>query len=142
LADQPANPQIVEGEMMPWILEKEFTFEAAHKLPHHDGKCARLHGHGYRMIVYVESDRLIESGPKQGMVMDYGDISAIVKPFVEEYLDHWYLNESTGLENPTSEELARWMFEQLRDRGLPLHSIKICETCTSAATYAHHHTEA
>lgn len=78
---------------------------------------------------------MIRDGAKQGMVMDYGDISAVVKPFVNKFLDHHYLNESTGLESPTSEELARWIFGQLRDRGLPVAAIKIYETCTSACLF-------
>lgn len=118
-----------------WTIEKEFTFEAAHRLPHHDGKCARLHGHSYRMIVSIQRNELIDSGPKSGMVMDYGDISAVVKPFIDQYLDHHYLNDSTGLENPTSEALAFWVFTRLRNLGLFVHSVKICETCTSAAEY-------
>jgi 6-pyruvoyltetrahydropterin/6-carboxytetrahydropterin synthase len=62
-----------------WTLSKEFTFEAAHRLPRHDGKCARLHGHSWKMLVEVESPELHKSGPKSGMVMDFGDIKAAVE---------------------------------------------------------------
>lgn len=119
-----------------WTIYKEFRFEAAHRLPHHDGKCARLHGHSWVGRVYVRGQKLIESGPKQGMVMDFGDIKGYLKPIVEEFLDHHYLNESLGLENPTSEEVARWVFERLETAGMPgLSAVEIRETCTSGARY-------
>ncbi len=119
-----------------WILGKEFRFEAAHQLPYHDGKCARLHGHSWRGVVYVKGTALNKSGSKAGMVIDYGDIKSYLKPLVDDYLDHYYLNESTGLESPTSEEVAKWIFEQLEQAGLPgLVAIRIDETCTSTCIY-------
>jgi len=117
-----------------WTIEKSFTFEAAHRLPNHDGKCARLHGHSYKMIVYIQSPTLIELGAESGMVMDYGDISDVVKPFIDQYLDHHYLNESTGLENPTSEELARWIYNRIKLR-LNVYAVRVDETCTSSCLY-------
>lgn len=122
--------------MAQWQIYKEFRFEAAHRLPHHDGKCARLHGHSWVGRVYVASDRLIATGPKQGMVMDFGDLKAHLTPLVEEYLDHYYLNDSLGMESPTSEAIAQWIFEQLRSRGLAgVVAVEICETCTSGCIY-------
>jgi 6-pyruvoyltetrahydropterin/6-carboxytetrahydropterin synthase len=119
-----------------WILGKEFRFEAAHELPHYDGKCARLHGHSWRGMVYVSGSHLVQSGAKSGMVIDYEEIKRFLEPVVEDYLDHYFLNKSTGLENPTSEELARWIFEQLEQRGLPgLVAVRIDETCTSTCIY-------
>jgi 6-pyruvoyltetrahydropterin/6-carboxytetrahydropterin synthase len=119
-----------------WILGKEFRFEAAHELPYHDGKCARLHGHSWRGVVYVSGAALIQSGHKSGMVMDYGDIKAFLQPLLDDYLDHHFLNKTTGLENPTSEELARWIFEQLEQNGLSgLLAVRIDETCTSTCVY-------
>ncbi|MFM9160001.1 MAG: 6-carboxytetrahydropterin synthase QueD, partial [Dolichospermum sp.] len=102
-----------ESFLETWIIGKEFRFEAAHQLPNHDGKCARLHGHSWRGVVYVTGNKLINSGVKQGMIMDYGDISKYIKPLLENYLDHYHLNESTGLANPTSEAIAKWIYEQL-----------------------------
>lgn len=120
----------------PWLIYKEVRFEAAHRLPYHDGKCQRLHGHSWIGRVYVAANQLIAEGPKQGMLMDYGDIKAYVKPIVDRYLDHYYLNESTGLENPTSEEIARWLYHKLEEAGLPgLYAIEIKETCTSGTIY-------
>lgn len=119
-----------------WIIGKEFRFEAAHDLPQHQGKCARLHGHSWRGVVYVSSAALCESGPAVGMVMDFAEIKQALKPLLDDYLDHHYLNKTTGLENPTSEAIARWIFEQLEQRGLPgLLAVRIDETCTSTCVY-------
>jgi 6-pyruvoyltetrahydropterin/6-carboxytetrahydropterin synthase len=111
---------------------REFTFEAAHRLPNvpEGHKCARLHGHSYRLEVHVRG----AVDPVSGMVMDFADIKAAFKP-LEEKLDHYYLNEVEGLENPTSENLARWVWKYLED-VLPLSRIVVRETCTSGAYYA------
>ncbi|MEG3632163.1 6-carboxytetrahydropterin synthase QueD [Micromonospora palythoicola] len=110
---------------------REFTFEAAHRLPHvPDGhKCARLHGHSYRVELHVRG----EVGASSGWVMDFGDIKAAFRPILEQ-LDHYYLNEVPGLENPTSEVLAQWIWARLVDQ-LPLSAIVVRETCTSGAVY-------
>lgn len=116
-------------------LEKQFRFEAAHQLPHHDGKCARLHGHSWVGTVIVEGENLCEIGAKRGMIIDYGDLSEVVKPLVEKYLDHWNLNDTTGLENPTSEEIARWVYWKLRPMVPQLVAVRIEETCTARCEY-------
>ncbi|WP_404314158.1 6-carboxytetrahydropterin synthase QueD [Prescottella equi] len=111
---------------------REFNFEAAHRLPNvPDGhKCARLHGHSYRLSVHVEGP----IDPTLGWVMDFGDLKKAVQPLVEQ-LDHYYLNDIEGLENPTSEVLAVWLWERLHP-GLPgLSAITVRETCTSGSTY-------
>jgi 6-pyruvoyltetrahydropterin/6-carboxytetrahydropterin synthase len=110
---------------------REFTFEAAHRLPHvPDGhKCARLHGHSYRVEVRISG----ELDATLGWVMDFGDLKAAVNPIIAT-LDHFYLNEISGLENPTSENLARWIWEKLTDR-LGLSAITVRETCTSGCVY-------
>ncbi|WP_024875947.1 6-carboxytetrahydropterin synthase QueD [Saccharomonospora piscinae] len=110
---------------------REFTFEAAHRLPHvPDGhKCARLHGHSFRVQVHVR-------GPvdaQHGWVMDFADIKAACQPLVDQ-LDHHYLNEVPGLENPTSEVLARWIWQHLADT-LPLSQVIVRETCNSGCVY-------
>jgi 6-pyruvoyltetrahydropterin/6-carboxytetrahydropterin synthase len=120
---------------MVWIISKQFTFEAAHQLPHHDGKCKRLHGHSWIGIAYLQSDRLQEIGSNRGMVQDFGDVKTILTPFVNEYLDHHYLNETTGLENPTCEELARWIYDKLKPQLPMLSGIEVKETCTSSCLY-------
>ncbi|MFI7578011.1 6-carboxytetrahydropterin synthase QueD [Micromonospora sp. NPDC049497] len=110
---------------------REFTFEAAHRLPHvpEGHKCARLHGHSYRVELHVRG----EVGASSGWVMDFGDIKAAFRPLLDQ-LDHYYLNEVPGLENPTSEVLARWIWVRLIDQ-LPLSAIMVRETCTSGAIY-------
>jgi len=111
---------------------REFTFEAAHRLPHvpHGHKCARLHGHSYRVTVHVEGP--VE--PDTGWVMDFGDLKTAFEP-VRKQLDHYYLNEIEGLDNPTSEILAAWIWDRLT-AGLPgLSAVTVRETCTSGCTY-------
>ncbi|MCC8244097.1 6-carboxytetrahydropterin synthase QueD [Saccharothrix luteola] len=111
---------------------REFTFEAAHRLPEvpEGHKCARLHGHSYRVTVHVE-------GPVDqhaGWIMDFGDVKAAFKP-LEEQLDHHYLNEVEGLENPTSENLAVWIWDRLVPRLPEVSAVTVRETCTSGCTY-------
>lgn len=110
-------------------LFHEFTFEAAHRLPHvPDGhKCGRLHGHSYRVAVHVDG----EVDPATGMVMDFADIKVAVASVINR-LDHYYLNEVEGLENPTSENLAQWLWCHV-SAALPLSCIVVRETCTSGA---------
>ncbi|MGW6004358.1 6-carboxytetrahydropterin synthase QueD [Oerskovia enterophila] len=114
-------------------LFKEFTFEAAHRLPSvpAEHKCFRLHGHSYRV-------RIEASGPIHadlGWVIDFGDIKAVWQE-LDDALDHRYLNEIPGLENPTSEILAIWIWDRLAEQ-LPrlLSAVTVQETCTSGSTY-------
>jgi 6-pyruvoyltetrahydropterin/6-carboxytetrahydropterin synthase len=110
----------------------EFTFEAAHRLPNvpSDHKCSRLHGHSYRAAVHVTG----AVDPRTGWVIDFGDIKAACKPVVAQ-LDHYYLNEIPGLENPTSEVLATWIWREL-ENSLPMMSaVTVRETCTSGCVY-------
>jgi len=90
---------------------KEFIFEAAHRLPNvpPGHKCARLHGHLFRVSIHVRG----AVGGESDWVMDFGDINAAFQPLYVQ-LDHYYLNEIAGLENPTSEVLAGWICERLR----------------------------
>lgn len=118
-----------------FTLRKKFTFEAAHYLPHHDGKCQRLHGHSFVGWIEVNGAELEPSGPKAGMIVDFGDLSAATRPIVDDYLDHHCLNETLGLESPTSEAIARWVFERLISEGVGVSAVTIEETCTSVCTY-------
>ena len=111
---------------------KVFTIEAAHRLPNvpEGHKCARLHGHSFRIEVHVSG----EPGPETGWVIDFGDIKAAFEP-IHARLDHHYLNDVPGLENPTSERLAQWIWARLKP-GLPdLAEIVVHETCTSGCRY-------
>lgn len=121
---------------MTWTLSKSYRFEASHVLPKHLGKCGRLHGHSWTMTVEVVGRSLNVAGPESGMVIDYGRISAVVRPILDGFLDHHHLNETTGLANPTSEELSRWIFEKLVMPLPELQAVTIEETCTSRCRYA------
>ena len=111
---------------------KEFTFEAAHLLPNvpPGHKCSRLHGHSFRV-------RLTLSGrvdADSGWIMDFADIKLAFRPLFDR-LDHHYLNEVEGLSNPTSENIAVWIWERLKP-ALPLLSeVELYETCTSGTIY-------
>ncbi len=116
-----------------WVrLSKQFHFEAAHDLPTFPGdhKCHRLHGHSFRFDVVVEG----EVDPGKGYLIDYGDIKAVTDPIVRR-LDHYYLNEIDGLWNPTSENLARWIWQQLKPSLPLLYAVIVYETCTSTCEY-------
>jgi 6-pyruvoyltetrahydropterin/6-carboxytetrahydropterin synthase len=111
---------------------KIFGFEAAHYLPNlpESHKCRRMHGHSFRVEVYVEGSVNEEAG----WVMDFAEIKESFKP-LEEQLDHRLLNDIKGLENPTSENLSRWIWRQLK-RGLPgLSKLVVRETCTAGCVY-------
>ncbi len=111
---------------------KEFTIEAAHRLPnvpeHH--KCRRLHGHSFRIVVHVAGE--VDEGT--GWVMDFADISEAFTP-LHDVLDHRFLNDIPGLENPTSEVLARWVWDRLVDDLPGLSRVVVRETCTSGCEY-------
>jgi 6-pyruvoyltetrahydropterin/6-carboxytetrahydropterin synthase len=111
---------------------KEFTFEAAHRLPFvpEEHKCARLHGHSYRVEVHVGG----EVDPASGWIIDFAEIKQAFDP-LHARLDHYYLNEIEGLENPTSENLARWIWQRLEDRLPGLSRVVVRETCTSGCVY-------
>src|SRR5688500_18727011 len=113
-------------------LSKTFRFEAAHDLPTFpDGhKCRRLHGHSFRFDVVVEGEVV----PAKGYLIDYCDIKKAAEPVVRR-LDHYYLNEIKGLENPTSENLARWIWAELQPLLPELAAIVVHETCTTTCEY-------
>lgn len=113
-------------------IYKDFHFEAAHRLPHVPAghKCARLHGHSFHVRIYVRG----ETGVHSGWVLDFADIKTAFAPLLDQ-LDHYYLNDIAGLENPTSEHIARWIWERLLPALPQLHAVEIRETCTSGCIY-------
>ena len=113
-------------------LCKTFSFEAAHDLPTfpQGHKCRRLHGHSFRFEVVVEG----QVDPAQGYLIDYADIKKAAEPIIAQ-LDHYYLNQVPGLENPTSENIARWIFDRLKPALPALCGIIVHETCTSTCEY-------
>ena len=123
-----------------WIVEKDFTFEASHSLPDHDGKCARVHGHSYKVTVRVKAEQLAEKGPRKGFAggVDYYDIAKAWEP-LHEKLDHRDLNRVDHLGYPTVERLARFIFDELSD-ALPLiDEVTVCETPSARCTYRRPH---
>lgn len=105
---------------------KQFRFESAHFLPNHDGKCRNLHGHSYILEVSVEGD-VIQDGPKEGMVIDFADLSKLVKEEVISKWDHKCLNEIVSFV-PTAENLAMEVIRILQDKKLQVTKVKLSET--------------
>lgn len=116
-------------------IRKTFRFEASHQLKYHDGKCAHLHGHSWVVNVEVKGSSLNYDGPKQGMLMDFSSLSAVFKPIIEEKLDHRHLNDTLAMESPTSELVAEWIFNQIKDLVPGLSAVEVEETCTSWCRY-------
>ena len=113
-------------------LVHEYRFEAAHRLPlvPEGHKCARLHGHSFKVELAV-------AGPvneKTGWLIDFGQLDALWRPLYET-LDHRYLNEIGGLENPTSEVLARWIWDRLKPKLSELVGVTVFETCDARCEY-------
>jgi 6-pyruvoyltetrahydropterin/6-carboxytetrahydropterin synthase len=113
-------------------LRKTFQFEAAHLLPRlpETHKCRRLHGHSFQVELAVGGD----CDANLGWVIDYADISEAFKP-IWERLDHFYLNEVPGLENPTSENIALWIWKELKPKLPLLTEVVVAETCTAKCVY-------
>jgi 6-pyruvoyltetrahydropterin/6-carboxytetrahydropterin synthase len=111
---------------------KEFQVEAAHRLPNlpDTHKCSRLHGHSFRIAVHVSG----EPGDETGWVMDFADIKRAFQPLYDR-LDHHYLNDIEGLENPTSEVLAKWIWDRLAPTLPGLSKVVVRETCTAGCIY-------
>jgi 6-pyruvoyltetrahydropterin/6-carboxytetrahydropterin synthase len=116
----------------PIELVKDFRFEAAHYLPNvpEGHKCRRMHGHSFRGELAVRGP----VDPQTGWVMDFADLKRAVDPIVKQ-LDHYLLNEIPGLENPTSEVVAIWIWERVRTSLPQLYRITLEETCTSRCHY-------
>ncbi len=120
------------------LITKKFRFEAAHYLPTmpEGHKCKRLHGHSFRMEVNLFG----EIDPQTALLMDFGDIKKVVKPYVD-MLDHWCINEvgeregEDLLRNPSSENLAKWFFHKIQPLLPGLYSIVVHETCTTRCEY-------
>ena len=120
------------------ILTKQFRFEAAHYLPQfpEGHKCRRLHGHSFRIEVKVQG----EVDPLTGIIIDFGDIKKVVKPYIN-MLDHYCLNEvgeERGIEElkmPSSENIGKWLYHELEGKIEGLYSVVVHETCTCSCEY-------
>jgi len=113
-------------------IVKEFTFDAAHYLPNVDDahKCKNLHGHTYRVRLVIEGPL----DPVVGWVMDFADIKAAWKP-LEQQLDHQVLNNIAGMVNTTAEELAMWIYQQLKPELPLLSRVELWETASNGVVY-------
>lgn len=113
-------------------LIKEYRFEAAHRLPHVPAghKCARLHGHSFRIELSISG----AVNTHTGWFIDYGELDALWQP-IHDQLDHHYLNEVPGLENPTSENLAFWLWARLKPTLPELARVTVHETCDARCEY-------
>jgi 6-pyruvoyltetrahydropterin/6-carboxytetrahydropterin synthase len=116
-----------------YTLRCTFQFEAAHLLPNlpPQHKCSRLHGHSFHGEIAVAGPL----DPHLGWVMDFGDIHKSIQSFILENLDHRYLNEISGLENPTSENIAAWLWDKMQPHIPGLCEIVVGETCQTACHY-------
>lgn len=113
-------------------LSREFTFEAAHRLPNVPAghKCARLHGHSFKIELLCEGP----VDPHTGWLMDFAEIKAAFDP-LHQQLDHNYLNDIEGLENPTAENLARWIWVRMKKSLSSLTQVTVAETCHSRCEF-------
>lgn len=114
------------------LIFKKFAFDSAHSLPHvPDGhKCKEVHGHTYHLTVFIEGDL----DEKLGWVMDFAEIKRVIKPLVDR-IDHKYMNDIEGLENPTCEIIAKWLWDRIKPEIPKLKKIQLDETPTSGAVY-------
>lgn len=112
-------------------IEKEFVFDAAHFLPFvaPGHKCRGLHGHTYTVVIGIEGD----VGP-QGWIMDFADISAAIRPILKQ-LDHRLLNSVPGLENPTAENIAQWLYDKSKNKIHAVSYVIIQEGVASRVIY-------
>ncbi|CAJ0990982.1 6-carboxytetrahydropterin synthase QueD [Pantoea sp. Nvir] len=117
---------------MSTILFKDFQFEAAHYLPNvpKGHKCGRLHGHSFTVRVEITG----EMDAHTGWMMDFAELKAAFKPIYDR-LDHYYLNEIKGLSNPTSEILAKWIWDKMKPHLSELSAVILKETCTAGCVY-------
>jgi len=118
--------------IMVMIIFKKFTFDSAHFLPHvpHTHKCRETHGHTYLLTVYIEGGLVNHLE----WVMDFADLKKVIEPVIDS-VDHKLLNNIPGLENPTCEILAVWLWKQIKPHIPQLKKIELNETPTSGAIY-------
>ncbi len=111
---------------------REFSFDAAHRLPNlpPEHRCSRLHGHTFQVVVHLEAG----VGKESGWVRDFGEIKKLCGPVIDE-LDHTFLNDVPGLENPTSENIARWVWKRLEPVLPELSMVEIKETESTGCVY-------
>lgn len=114
------------------IVIKEFEFDASHFLPEYNGKCERLHGHTYKLVVMVEG-----TPDHEGMVMDFVKLKELVREHVLQHLDHAHLNEVIPV--PSAENISVWVWNRLYSllecEHCHLCEVQVWETRTSGCVY-------
>ncbi len=119
-------PQEIKGT---FSITKRYEFEASHKLPWHQGKCGRDHGHSYILDLTIAGEVKPDNGdPDAGMVMDFYDVGKVVKPLIEDKFDHHNINEL--MQNPTAERMVEWLARELKPQIPGLCKIRLFETRT------------
>ncbi|MFF5727171.1 6-pyruvoyl tetrahydropterin synthase family protein [[Kitasatospora] papulosa] len=115
-------------------ITKEFHFSASHVLDHlaADHPCARMHGHNY--ILEVELSAQPSELSPAGFVRDYRDLGAL-KKWIDEFLDHRHLNDVMKDKNPSSENLAMWVYGNWQREIPEMTAVRISETPKTWATY-------
>lgn len=113
------------------LIYKQFTFDSAHFLPNVPAghKCRAMHGHTYKLVIYVEGEL-----QEAGWIIDFAEMKKIIKPIID-IVDHQLLNNIPGLENPTSELLAVWLWNKIKPHLPSLKKIELSETPTSGVIY-------
>ena len=121
-----------------FTIGKEFRFEASHILKHHKGKCNRMHGHSYKVIVEASAHDIELRGSSRGMVLDFGDLSAVMNPLIKERFDHHHLNDTLDC-YPTAENIAQYIHDKLLDnenfRADAKFAVTVWETAKCWARY-------
>jgi 6-pyruvoyltetrahydropterin/6-carboxytetrahydropterin synthase len=114
-------------------LDVETHFDAAHYIKDYTGKCARMHGHRWTVVVALAGEKLDE----MNILIDFSTVKLTLKSIIDEHLDHYQLNDSLGVPNLTAEYLAKWLFDQCKARilNLVVLYVKIWESPDCCATY-------
>ena len=134
-------------------LKTQASFDSAHFLTDYYGKCENLHGHRWNVVVYLQQEQLQKEGTMKDMVLDFGVFKKAVRELANS-LDHTFLVEEGSLKpttiaaledegfvltilpfRTTAENLARWFYEQLEQRGLPVSQVDCYETPNNCAIY-------
>ena len=124
-----------------FILKQKFSFEASHQLLHHQGKCARVHGHSWSGEILVSAATVKPYGPDKNMVIDFRDLRSLLDKIIHEKLDHHHLNDTLMTDSPTCEYVAEWLYSELKPLIVTLGlvrlvSVMVMETESSGVVYA------
>lgn len=127
-----------------FILQSEFSFDSAHRLEGHDGNCRKLHGHRWRVVIQVESDRLKTEGSERDMVLDFSELKKDLTSLEKEF-DHKLIEEGEFVKiehevvtvpfRPTAERMAQYFYHRLKELGYTMTQVTIYETPNNAITY-------